>query len=164
MSSAIWTPDKLGCWSVEKARMFGMPCIGAEYTSKTGDHYRILDDAQCMVCGKPASHVHHEPNKGIGGHATLELAGNVLRPALFALCTKCHDQRHFAHKGDRLLFRWKWVKDTIERDWVNGSFLNSDYDPHDNRLFLFGYYEIYEGEKLVKIVQADWHRTDFWGY
>lgn len=104
-SGTIWTPDKLGTWTVEKARMFGMPCVGAEYTSEIGDHYRMLDGACCMVCGQPAHHVHHEPNKGMGGRATLELAGHVLRPALFALCTKCHDQRHFAHSGDRLSIR-----------------------------------------------------------
>lgn len=150
----IWTPDKLDCWSVDKARMFGMPCVGAEYTSKTGDHYRMLDDARCMVCGQPAHHVHHEPNKGMGGNATLELAGNVLRPALFALCTKCHDQRHFAHKGDRLSIRWKWVASDIlpmfERRWVNGEFFEAGFNPNDHRLFYYGYYEIYEGEKLVK--------------
>lgn len=161
---AIWTSEKLGTLTVEKARMFGMPHVGAKYTSKTGDHYRMLEGARCMVCGQPAAHVHHEPNKGMGGHATLELAGHGLRPALFALCQKCHDQRHFAHNGDRLSIRWRWAFEPTsheyEKLWVEGGFFESGFMPHDERLFWYGWYEIFESDRLVKEYGRDFYSKE----
>lgn len=146
----IWNKRR-GTWPIEKARMFGMPCVGAAYTHPIKDKYRLTEGAKCMVCGAPAVHVHHEPNKGMGGKATLTLDGHELRPALIALCNRCHDMRHFSGGDKRLAIRWQWDNPEIhEYGWAIGALMNAGYAPHSKKLFELGYYAIYQGNKLVK--------------
>lgn len=149
----IWRGHN-GVWSIDKARMFGLPCVGAEYTSETGDHYRMLSGARCAVCGCMAQHVHHEPNKGMGGHATLTLGGRVLRPTLFALCERCHNLRHFGSGENRLLIEWEWTLPVgMEQAWVDGYFFRElEFEPHDMRLYHYGKYVVSLGGKIKKSI------------
>ena len=39
----------------------------------------------CLVCGAPATDLHHEPKRGMGG--SKRWAGTLIR-----LCRKCHDE------------------------------------------------------------------------
>ena len=75
----------------------GMPHLGARYTGRGVNAYRLDEGAPCAFCGRPAAHAHHEPPKGTGGgvlHLGTPHGVFDLRPALVALCPECHDARH----------------------------------------------------------------------
>ena len=148
----IQYPGQLNGLSYEKAKLYGMPHIGAEYARKndvdatrwTG-MYRL-----CAACGKAggAHSKHHEPPKSSGRVFLLRCRESesspggqfVLRPALIDLCgsgtTGCHGQRH----GGKLAITWEWDSDFFERAWWNGDLLAHGYAPHDRRLYSMGRY------------------------
>lgn len=141
-----WDSKTLRGKSIERARLYGMPHAGSEYTAKTGDSYRRICD-QCVICGRPSAHTHHEPPKGIGGNATFALGGMLLRPALFSLCPNCHDMRH----QGRYVLTWEWADPIFEEMWSTG-FLLQDYEPHDPQLYEYGCWSVYAyGYKIKEI-------------
>lgn len=125
-----------------RVRNYGMPHINAFYASDTRDVYSRTQNALCAVCFNPAVHTHHEPNKGTGGRATFALTTNrgvfALRPALIALCPRCHDLRH-AHK---IAFRWEWDLDKYAQAWFEGDLLADGIKPHSKRLYDYGCWHI----------------------
>lgn len=143
----MWDSATLRGKSVERARLYGMPHVGAKYTcAGTKSYERYLDI--CPVCGRPAVNTHHEPPRGIGGGGYLALAGIALRPALIALCRECHEKRH-AHE---LTFTWEWDDDIFEEMWSTG-FLLEDYEPHDEALYEFGCWAVYKDGKKIREIR-----------
>lgn len=139
----------------EAARLYGMPHVGAAYTSRTGvDAYRMEEGALCPVCGRPATNVHHEPPKGRGRSFALPtpMGDFAMRPALIALCGNgivgCHGRRH----NGLLSLRWEWDDPASEEAWLDGSLLSHGYAPHDARLYGLGRWVAYDGMEAV----AEW--------
>jgi len=138
--------------SLETASLYGMPHIGSEYTGPGVDKYTHSDYLPCIVCGMPASNIHHEPPRGksrardpetgktVKGAFLLETPKGswLLRPALIALCgtgTKgCHGARH----SGALSIRWEW--DSDEDKWWDGAFLSEGREPNGQWLYEFGHY------------------------
>lgn len=129
----------LGGLSVKAASSMGMPHQGAYYLNETGDAHQVEKGIHCIRCRvNPATNAHHEPPKGLGGQKVLILHGQLLRPALHALCgsgtTGCHEQRH-AHKFEIV---WEWEKDIYKQAWWEGEFFREGLKPHSPDLYDFG--------------------------
>lgn len=147
-----WDIATLRGKSVERARLYGMPHAGAEYVGDTTDRYRRLD-GPCVICGSPSAHVHHEPQRGIGGGGYLELGGHRLRPALLRLCPTCHSRRH----DGRLFITWEWNLPTYEDMWSTGYMLESGLVmPHDPELYEYGRWVVcLDGTRATEIRNGD---------
>lgn len=143
-----WDTRTLNGKSVERARLYGMPHAGAEYVGDSTDSYRRKGD-RCVICGCRASHVHHDPPRGMGGGGYLDLGGHRLRPALFALCPTCHLKRHYG----RLVITWEWFLPTYEDMWATGFMLESGLvEPHDPQLYEYGRWAVYvDGFRAIEI-------------
>lgn len=124
----------LNGWSYEKASCFGMPHFMARYTSGDVRSYERDADARCMVCGRPATETHHEPNGRLYFTLRTKRGIFVLKPALIALCRECHDLR----TKNGLSIRWSWNSEVDESMWWDGYLLSHGYRPHDGRLLDFG--------------------------
>lgn len=136
----MFVPDSslLQGMSYEQASCMGMPHLGAVYIG-SGDKYKLTEGIHCVNCRiHLATNCHHEPQKGIGGRKQLILYGQVLRPALIALCgsgtTGCHGLRH----SGKLHLQWKWDCDDYEEAFWNGTFFMDMFKPHDPRFFDYG--------------------------
>lgn len=118
--------------------LFGLPHIGAEYTSYESGGYTVLDGEPCVVCGRPATNAHHVVPKSV--RKVVSIGGRMLRSPLFALCgsgtTGCHDG---FHGGARYKVRWEWDTEEYERAWWSGELLDR-YGPHSDELFRYGKY------------------------
>lgn len=143
-----WNARTLRGKSVERARLYGMPHAGAEYVGEGTERYRRKTDC-CVICGTRASHVHHEPQRGIGGGGYLELGGYRLRPALLALCPTCHSRRH----DGRIVITWEWNLPTYEDMWSTGHMLETGIvKPHDPELYGYGRWVVYvDGLRATEI-------------
>ena len=100
-----------------KLACYGMPHFMAEYTADDTDKYRRAEGAICVVCGRPATDVHHVPPKSTARSVVMETpAGKfVLKPALMAMCRECHEAYH------RGLVRVRWEWDEGQRElWESG--------------------------------------------
>lgn len=139
--------------SMERAEMYGKPHWLASYDSpnptKEGiSRYAMAEGAWCMVCGRPATNVHHVPARR---HSlfTLETerGTHILRPSLIALCgsgtTGCHGDVH----DGRIRIEWAW--DADGNDWWDGRLLEA-FAPHDPELYELGRWQVYRGHKLVR--------------
>ncbi len=148
---AAWTCDRLHGFSIDKARLYGMPHVGCWYTGFSVNSYERAYDARCVVCGKLAQHSHHEPQKGIGGGGKgFRLGGFTLRPALLALCADCHEDRHHAH----ISFDWKWDDLETEELWASGYLLENGFEPHDEMLFMLGCWEVFRDGQPIKTIRG----------
>lgn len=126
-----------------QAVCMGMPHVHAHYNGPEARDCVRDRDAECAVCRRPATNVHHEPPLGMGGgNGTFTLTTPrgtwELRPALIALCGSgtdgCHGKRH-----DGLLrFEWLWTDRSHEEKWWEGEFLSQGFEPHDPRLLDYG--------------------------
>lgn len=147
-----WDTETLRGKSVGRARLYGMPHAGAEYVGDTTDRYRRLD-GPCVICGSPSAHVHHEPQRGMGGGGYLDLGGHRLRPALLRLCESCHRKRH----EEGLVITWEWYLPTYEDMWSTGFMLESGIvEPHDPELYEYGRWAVYlDGTRATEIEIGD---------
>lgn len=127
----------------EVAKCFGMPHVGAFYSSSSVHSHKREEDARCAVCKAMATNAHHEPPKGMGGKyrrflLCTPMGQFVLKPALIALCgsgtTGCHGDRH----NGNFKIRWEWDEEQFEENWWNGHFLSHGFKPHDKRLYSMG--------------------------
>ena len=120
---------------------FGKPHFNAHYTGNSINSHILDDDARCLCCGKVANNAHHWPI----GRRTVEVAGKVLRPSLFAVCgsgtTGCHNGWH---GGARYRALWRWDNSDSFADWIGGKFWDMGLEPHDQKLYLFGYWQLYD--------------------
>lgn len=148
------TQEQLRGLSYEKAKLYGMPHIGAWYNTENVKDYGHEDYFPCIVCGKPASNVHHEPPRGVsscidpktgekipGGFLLETPKGKfVILPALICLCGSgtagCHGDRH----DGRLKVRWEWDSEESERKWWDGTFLGQGREPNGEWLWSHGCY------------------------
>lgn len=122
------------------ASLFGMPNIDAEYTDYESGEYRLLDGARCLICGRPATNVHHVVPRSV--RRDFVLGDTMLRSPLIALCgsgtTGCHND---FHGGARYELRWEWFSESDEDRWWDGSLLR-DLRPNDDALFELGEYAL----------------------
>lgn len=138
--------DKLQGLTIETAECMGKPHVGARYLFNEGVNRYTMDlGTPCSVCGKSATNVHHQPNKGRG--RILILNGHMLRPALFALCgsgtTGCHGKIH----QQKLKIVWRWTSEEYAREWWEGGLLE-EVKPHSEELYNYGFWDfvtLYDG-------------------
>lgn len=120
---------------------FGKPHVGAHYATRAVSSHVLDDGALCACCGRLATNAHHWPP----GRSTVEVAGVVLRPSLFAVCgsgtTGCHDGWH---GGARFKALWRWDEERYFDDWSSGRFWEEGFWPHSPELYLFGFWEMYD--------------------
>lgn len=134
--------------SYEKAVNYGMPNIMAHYETSYVNSHKLDEGARCVLCGKPATNAHHEPQKGTTSAWTMKtLYGSFsLRPSLIALCgsgtTGCHGKRH----NGRVSFQWIWDDEAMEALWFNGFLLSKGVKPHSQELLEWGHWEVFEKE------------------
>lgn len=147
------TPDSsvLRGLAYDVAASFGMPHVSAYYRNGNVNSNAFEHDAACAVCGGMATNSHHEPPKGAASTFTLFTRWGAfpLRPALIAVCgsgtTGCHGERH----SGKLRFRWVWDDEEAEVLWWDGYLLAHGYQPHDERLWAFGHWEIMRNGKVA---------------
>ena len=130
--------DVLSGWTLRDASCCGMPHHGAYYTADDIRRYRMEDGARCLVCGKPAKHVHHEPEKRLSFTMRTKWGWFVLKPALIALCPDCHRLR----SNKRIWIDWVWNDGEHEERWFDGHLLAHGYLAHSKRLYELGKWEI----------------------
>ena len=135
------TMKDLDGYSYDKARLFGLPHIGAKYRGDTsGRQYDYTSDT-CAVCGKPATNIHHIVPRGVGT-VYHHPSGFILLSPLIALCgsgtTGCHNG---FHGGASLKIRWEWIKPEYEALWWSGELLKR-YGEHSKKIYRFGYWVI----------------------
>ena len=116
-------------WSYEAAKCMGMPHFGAHYLG--GDYRRYSRDpyAECMVCGRPATDVHHQPFRD---YFQLRTKWGIwsLMPGLVTLCRECHEK--VEHSEIRI--RWDWCDEETEGLWWSGYLQCHGFPPHSPRL------------------------------
>lgn len=152
--SALVSPSQLRGLPYETAKLYGMPHIGAWYKSENVKDVGHPDYAECAVCGRPASNVHHEPPRGrsscIDPETQEKVPGSfllatprgkfVLLPALICLCGTgtmgCHGERH----SGIIDIRWEWDSEEDERKWWDGWWLSRGMKPNGDWLWDHGYY------------------------
>lgn len=124
----------LNGWSYRKAKCFGMPHHGAKYTGGDVRRYERDPEALCMVCGRPATETHHEPNGR--NYFTLRTSWGtfVLKPALIALCRDCHEKR----TRNELSILWEWNTEQDEAAWWSGHLLAHGLSAHSPLLYALG--------------------------
>ena len=133
----------------------GMPHLFARYRS--GDAHELEPGARCAACGAPAEHCHHMPPKGIGGGSatqTVRIADgseHVLRPALIALCGKCHEAYHAT---GRLGIEWVWDLPQHGWDWNDGMLAAPVYDGNSPLLWRWGQW-VFRTERGDTAVRLD---------
>lgn len=132
--------ERLNGLSVQKARLYGLPHINAEYKPHHIDNsYTMTKGAACPVCGLPATNVHHVPTRRTGMNFTLSTPWGKwnLRPALIALCgsgtTGCHGLIHCG----KLKVDWEWDYENGDEDWFEGRTLSA-VGPHSPAIYDFG--------------------------
>ena len=145
------TMKDLDGYSYDKARLFGLPHIGAKYLPDTaGRQWKITTD-KCQVCGRPATNAHHIVPRRCG-HVYHHPAGFWLSSPLIALCgsgtTGCHNG---FHGGASLKITWEWLKPEYEPLWWSGELLKR-YGEHSPKLYRFGYWVI-EGNNYRKEIR-----------
>lgn len=123
---------------IAECERYGKPHIHAHYTAKDNTHrYGRDDGALCVICGKPATETHHWPPLGAShcGMWTMKTPKGafLLKPALFALCRKHHEQFH-AHV---LMADWVWNDEAAAEEWWSGKLL-THVRPHDAGLYAYG--------------------------
>lgn len=136
---------------IERARLYGMPHIGAFYYNAQTTNGKLEPDAMCAICGRPATNAHHLVPKGIGGgYAWLSSKDGKLqrlRSPLFAVCgmgnmSGCHKLFH----DHRITVRWVWDDPRYEQMWWDGELAK----PHSDELYNYGCYVIEnQGEEVV---------------
>lgn len=142
--------------SLDKAQLFGMPCVGSHYTAEDYRRYALNENACCVICGEKATNSHHVVPKGVARSFLLKtpIGQFVLLSPLFALCgsgsTGCHDKFH----KHILEARWEWYDDRLAERWWNGK-IPAGCFPGSERLFELGRYVIYSnGEKLKEVAHG----------
>ena len=120
---------------------YGKPNFMARYRTGSINSHVLEDDALCLCCGRRANNAHHWPV----GRRTVEVAGKVARPSLFAVCgsgtTGCHGGWH---GGARYRALWSWDRDEYAGWWLTGAFWEMGMEPHDPELYLYGCWELYD--------------------
>lgn len=124
---------------------YGKPHVMCHYEGRSIKSHRLDDGALCSCCGKLATNAHHWPPVRNG---TVNVSGKVLRPSLIAVCgsgtTGCHDGWH---GGARYTASWRWDDESCFEQWLGGWFWDEGFEPHDPRLYLFGYWEFTDKRK-----------------
>lgn len=138
--------------SYAKAKLCGMPHLGASYAGGGIERTRLGDGALCALCGRPATNAHHEPPRSNGAFLLPTKWGMfVLKPALIALCgsgtTGCHGARH----DRRVAFEWRWADADAEALWWSGYLLSHGYPPHSRRLLDLGGWYAGSGDEWTRI-------------
>lgn len=144
-------------WPKERAELYGKPHLGAHYTGR-----RSYEPTRrtCCLCGRPAQSCHHVAHRSWGLSFTLATPNGTweLRSPLFALCgsgtTGCHGK---FHGGAALRAEWRWRSPVYEEAWWTGQLLQV-LDPHDPRLFEYGYWAItdIDGDEIVRERKPTW--------
>ena len=128
----------LGGWSYRDAVCCGMPHHGAHYTADDVRRYEMDEGARCLVCGKPATEVHHEPEKRISFTMRTPWGYFVLKPALIALCSDCHRLR----SDKRIWITRRWDDESDEELWWSGEMLSHGINAHSPALSEMGRWEV----------------------
>ena len=138
-----WT---LGGISMDKATQYGAPHVGGFYSGEGVNTHKLKEGARCAVCGRRATNVHHEPQKGTSPYWGMQTDWGVflLKPALIALCgsgtTGCHGDVH----AGRVKLRWEWADDETAERWFTGDLLAHGYEPHDEHFREMGRWTVTE--------------------
>ena len=115
--------------SIAECERYGKPCIEAYYMGNNAHRYAKTHFALCVICGEPATDVHHWPplGKSAKGKWTLRTPkGNAqLMPALFALCRKHHEMFH----AGTMTANWVWDSEAAQNLWWNGDLLEYANSP-----------------------------------
>ena len=127
--------------SKAECERYGKPCIGAHYMGNDDVHKYRRDAARCIICGQPATDVHHWPpiGKSHAGLWTLETpkGWHVLKPALFALCRTCHDRWH----SGQISADWIWETPEIdEAYWAGEITRHVQFMPQAAGLYKLGHW------------------------
>lgn len=139
--------------SLNEAERYGKPHVGASYKHPDVIKLTVRDDgAACMVCGAPATNVHHCPPVSKRTFKLETPNGSfVLRPSLFALCgsgtTGCHGGFH----SGRFKAFWLWYTEEGERMWWDGTFLSEGLEPHGSWLYRHGFWEVRDSLSGLKL-------------
>ncbi len=132
---------KLQGISYDRAHLFGMPNIGAEYADYRSGSHRLLD-SECLICGRQATNAHHIVPRSV--RKEFFVGDRKLRSPLFALCgsgtTGCHGE---FHGGARYKVMWEWDSEDDEERWWSGELLDL-YGPHSESLYMHGKYVIHD--------------------
>lgn len=133
--------------SIAEAERYGMPCIGSTYgmsrNDDVNDYVKVYGKGvKCVCCGDRAVHVHHYPPKSKGYRGTFTLrtpmGWHILKPALFALCEKCHNQFH----ANTLKADWVWNTEDDREAWWSGKILTRCI-PNSKKLYEYGMWHFY---------------------
>lgn len=145
---------QLNSLSYDKASLFGLPHIGAEYKGMSKAYRRVAE--YCPICGRRATTCHHVVPRSVRDTFRLyvnkeRLTADGIRPdrdhfdlrsPLFALCgsgtSGCHNG---FHGGARYVARWEWEEQRYFNQWWDGLLLTL-YAPHSPILYDFGWWEI----------------------
>lgn len=127
------------------ASLYGMPHLGAEYRSDDVDSHRRLHGAVCAVCGSEATDVHHIPPKSKGRTFAMRTPIGIflLKPALFALCHRCHMGFHGdVGRPPLLTAEWVWNDEETAERWYSGELLSHGIQPNSPRLLSLGKWKV----------------------
>ena len=116
---------------------YGKPHIGAHYTEADNTHRYHRDSDTCVICGRPATDVHHWPRLG-AGHCGIFVLRTMkgtflLKPSLFALCRTCHTRIH----DSEIKLDWIWDTPDDSHSWYDGTMLAA-IRPHSPELYQHG--------------------------
>lgn len=151
--SFIPTAEQLHGYSLERAECYGKPHVMSRYVGSGVNNYKLDDNANCCICGKPATNSHHLPPKGYGIAFVLptKMGQFVLRPALLSVCgsgtTGCHGLIH----NKVITVKWVWDEDEYAEAWWDGTFLSHGIKPHSEQLYEYGHWEVRKPGQIMQI-------------
>lgn len=121
-----------------RAMLYGMPHIGAWYQSDNVNSHKLVPGASCSVCGHRATQAHHCPPKSTARSILLmsEWGRFVLKPALIAVCAKCHTAIH----RHEIIPTWEWDDEELVEQWASGYLLSHGYPAHSVKLNELGHW------------------------
>lgn len=134
--------------SEKEALCYFAPHMGCSYRGLSVNSHHVKSGARCAACGDLATQAHHEPPRGLGGGKS-NYKGQM--PALIALCTGCHLERH----SGLLRFEWNLYEPELAEEIITGAI---GAEPHSRDMFEFGYWNVIRDGKSYKEIMnyADW--------